>query len=132
MMLLLDEMHIKEGLVYDKHSGKLIGFVDLGDINNHLLQLEKSLMQGQSLQSLSKSMLVVMIRALFSSFQFPYAQFPCSSLTGDQLFNVFWEAVDRLERYNVPHTLHTSQHHFLLCDAEWTLKSLELHVMGTL
>ena len=30
VLLLLDEMHIKEDLVFDKHSGELIGFVDLG------------------------------------------------------------------------------------------------------
>ena len=29
-MLLLDEMKIKSNLVFDKHSGELIGFVDLG------------------------------------------------------------------------------------------------------
>ena len=41
VVLLLDEMHVKEGLVYDKHTGKMTGFVDLGDINNHLLDFEK-------------------------------------------------------------------------------------------
>ena len=40
--LLIDEMHIKEDLVYNKHSGKLIGFVDLADINNHLARFEQS------------------------------------------------------------------------------------------
>ncbi len=39
VILLLDEMHIREELVYDKHSGKLVGFVDLGDMNNHLARL---------------------------------------------------------------------------------------------
>ena len=36
----MDEVHIKEDLVYDKHEGTLIGFVNLGDTNNHLLQFE--------------------------------------------------------------------------------------------
>ena len=44
------------------------------------------------------SMLVIMIRGLFSNLQFAYAQFPCSSLHGDQLYSIFWEAVCRLER----------------------------------
>jgi len=30
--LLFDEIHIKERLVFDKNTGNLIGFVDLGDI----------------------------------------------------------------------------------------------------
>ncbi len=49
-------------------------------------------------ESLSKTMLVVMVRGLFTCLQFPYAQFACSSVTGDQLFNPFWESVMRLER----------------------------------
>lgn len=34
--LLIDEMYICEGIVYDKHSGRIIGFTDLGDVTNHL------------------------------------------------------------------------------------------------
>lgn len=37
----------------------------------------------------------------YSSLQFPYAQFPCTSVRGDQLFTLFWDAVARLERYGV-------------------------------
>ncbi len=40
--LILDEMKIKEGLVYNKHSGEMIGFTHLGDINNELVKLEQS------------------------------------------------------------------------------------------
>lgn len=39
---LLDEIYIKEDLVFGKHSGELIGFVDFGDINTHLLQYEEN------------------------------------------------------------------------------------------
>jgi hypothetical protein len=35
--LVMDEVHVKEDLVYDKHAGKLIGFVNLGEMNNQLL-----------------------------------------------------------------------------------------------
>ena len=49
-------------------------------------------------QSLAKTMLVLMVRGLNTGLQFPYAQPPCSSLTGDQLFHVFWKAVGSLER----------------------------------
>ena len=35
-MLLMDEMKIQEKLVWDKHSDKLIGYIDLRDVNlNH-------------------------------------------------------------------------------------------------
>ena len=43
VLLVLDEMYIKEELVYDKHEGDLIGFSNLGNINNYLLKFEASL-----------------------------------------------------------------------------------------
>ena len=34
--LLMDEMKIKSGLVFNKHSGTLVGFVDLGGVNRDI------------------------------------------------------------------------------------------------
>ena len=31
--------------------------------------------------------------------QFPYVQFPCGTLRGDQMFHILWKTVGRLERY---------------------------------
>ena len=82
-------------------AGSLIGFANLGDVNMHLSNFEQYLERGAmpTEQPLAKSMLVLMVRGLFSGLQFPYAQFPCASLRGDQMFNIFWKAVGRLERY---------------------------------
>ena len=41
IVMVMDEMHIKEDLVYDKHSGELVGFVNLGETNSHLIQFER-------------------------------------------------------------------------------------------
>ena len=79
-----------------------MGFTYLGDIDSHLTQLEQMTEGGKSDGlPLANTMLVFIVRGLFSGLQFPYAQFPCSSLSGDQLFPLFWEAVARLERYGV-------------------------------
>ena len=94
--ILIDEMYIREDLVYDKHTGWLIGFIDLGSINNHLARFEQSLSEDDaeiSTPPLAKSMVVLMVRGLFTTLKFPYAQFLCSSLTGEQLFSPFWEAI---------------------------------------
>ena len=40
MCLCFDEVRIKEQLVDDKHSCEIIGFVNLGDVNNELLEME--------------------------------------------------------------------------------------------
>ena len=41
-------MYVKEDLVYSKHSGAFIGFHDLGNINEHLLQFQALLEDDSS------------------------------------------------------------------------------------
>ena len=41
MVLVFDEMKIREDLVFDKHSCGLVGFVNLGEINNILTEFER-------------------------------------------------------------------------------------------
>lgn len=97
--VIMDEMHIKEDLVFSKHSGNLIGFTNLGNINDLLLRYEHSLeSESNSSTPLAKAMLVFYVRGLFTSVQFPYAQFASKTLSGDLIFQPFWEAVFRLER----------------------------------
>jgi len=98
VIMLHDEMHLKEDLLFDKHTGCLTGFCDLGDINTHLLKLEGNVESSKAPdQILAKSMMTCMVRGLFTSLQFLYAQFPCTDLTGDLLYEPFWEAVHRVE-----------------------------------
>lgn len=75
-----------------------MGYTNLGDLNTHLLHFEQSLETDEVQEPLANSMLVLMVRGLFSKLQFPYAQFPCTAVSGDQFYDVFWEAVGRLER----------------------------------
>ena len=83
-----DEMKIRKGLVYDKSNGELIGFINLGDINEHLQQLESDLDDGKSQPPfLASSVFVVTVRGLFIGINFPYATFPTQNLTGGQLIN---------------------------------------------
>ena len=97
VILVIDEVYIKEDLVFDKRNGNLLGFVSLGGINNKLTGLQKFI-AGEATDDLAKSMLVIMVRGLFSRLCFPYAQFATTSLTGDQLIEPMWTAVARLER----------------------------------
>lgn len=91
VMLLIDEVHIKENIVFDKHGCQIIGFANLGDINEHLTQFELSLTseQPKNTQQLAKTMVVFMVRGLFNKIQFPYVQFPCHTLSGYQLYDPF-------------------------------------------
>jgi len=52
-------------LVYDKHNGSLVGFVNLGDTNNKLLQFENVMCGNGSQQDVASLMLVFMVRGIF-------------------------------------------------------------------
>ena len=64
--LLLDEMYIHEDLVYDKHTGKMVGFCNLVTI--YYISFEQSLEEDDSdvLPVLAKTMMVFMVRGLFT------------------------------------------------------------------
>lgn len=80
-------------------TGSIIGFTNLGEVNAELAAFEKSLEEdSMTHEPLANSMLVMMVRGLFSKLQFPYAQFPCTKLRAYELYDIFWEAVERLER----------------------------------
>ena len=85
--------------VVSYYTGSLIGFVNMGDVNTHLQAFEKSLSGEQRNRgTLASTMLVFMVRGLFSRLEYPYVQFPCHTLSSDEVFDPFWEAVSRLER----------------------------------
>jgi len=71
--LVMNKVHIKEVLVFDKHHGHPIGFVDLGNTNNKLLEFETTYQDTD--RPLANSMLVFMVRGLFSNLAFPYVLF---------------------------------------------------------
>ena len=59
--ILLDEMKVKEDLVYDKHSGEIIGFTNLRSINEQLLQAEKEMEIDYVHPPIAKQILAIMI-----------------------------------------------------------------------
>lgn len=91
--IVFDEVKIKEGLVYDKHSGHIIGFTDLGDMNEQIDKLDAV----DKLGDVATYMLVFMVRGLFIRIAFPYAQFPCRSLSADVMYPIVWDVVRGLE-----------------------------------
>ena len=88
-------MYIREDLVCNKHTGKTIGFTDLGNINNHHLLLFERMINVEEVTArpLAKSFLAIMVKGLFPSLKFPYAHFPCVYISSDILFDPFWKAI---------------------------------------
>ena len=97
--LIIDEVYVKEDLVLEKSTGELIGFRNLGESNNQLLNFDESRLDDgdEKRDLLAKTMFVIMVRGLFSKLCFPYIQFAAITLSGDLLFDPIWEAVSRLE-----------------------------------
>ena len=65
----------------------------------YLSAFEKSIEQDENVEEnvLANSMLVFLVKGLFHKFEFPYSQFPCTALSGDEMYDPLWEAVGRLE-----------------------------------
>ena len=101
IIIVIDEMYIKEGLIFNKHNGQLIGFQDLGEINNLLADYGRQHNENDEMflrRPLAKTMVVFMVRGLFTSLKFTYTQFPTASAKGDDLFLLLWKAILRLTR----------------------------------
>ena len=78
--LMMDEMKIKSGLVFDKHNGTLTGFVDLGSVTN---DIELVLSDLSCERALAEHAFVFMARAIFKpTLCMPVAHFFSSSLSG--------------------------------------------------
>ena len=68
VVLLLDEMKIQENLVWDKHTGELIGYVDLGDEDLNFASLE-------NVETIATHILVFMLRSVVNPLKFSLASF---------------------------------------------------------
>lgn len=97
VVLLMDEMKVKEDLIYDKYSGHLIGFVSLGEVNDLLLNMGQKCTDNSQHPPVSKHIFVLMVRGLFFKFEFPYAHFGARDLSADMIFPIVWEAIQLLE-----------------------------------
>lgn len=81
-------------------TGAVIGFANLGDVNTHLLALEK---QAEAVGSQYEGpvpanlMLVLLVKGLFNRLSFPYAQFSYTALSGELMYNPVWVAISRVE-----------------------------------
>ena len=80
--LSMDEMKIKSGLVFNKHTGSLTGFVDLGSANRDLEQAVNG-EERDTNASLADQVFVFMARAIFKpSLSMPIAHYFSSNLKG--------------------------------------------------
>lgn len=80
-------MHVKEGVVYNEHSCELVGVCDLGEINNHLISIEKEYWTHETAKTTSIDNDGANGEIYL---YFPYASFAASNLTGEQLSSSYF------------------------------------------
>ena len=95
--ILFDEMKIKSGLVFSRSSGKLIGFTELGYLNEELYKFERRIDEERTEKELATHVLSFMVRGLFKRFNYPIGYFVSCSFDSDQLYPCVWEAVRVVE-----------------------------------
>ena len=97
--LTYDEIKIKEGLVYNKYTDKLVGFVALDSVIDHILEFERVCQSDGRTQKpdLASHMLVLLVRGIFTGLKFPLAQFPTTGGESYHLYPIVTEAIMRLE-----------------------------------
>ena len=89
VVISFDEMKIQSGLVWDKVTGELIGYVDLGDPDTNFAVFEKV--------ELASHVLVLFVRGLYTDLKFALANFGTQGITSYALVPIFWKAVSILE-----------------------------------
>ena len=92
--LLFDEMKIQSNLVYKKSTGKIVGFVGMGDINEEIswFQIKCEDNDKSFGKKVAKYVNVFMVRGILSKFSYRIGYHASIGFTGDQLFPLVWEA----------------------------------------
>ncbi|XP_028413907.1 uncharacterized protein LOC114536754 [Dendronephthya gigantea] len=86
----MDEMKIQSNLAFDKHSGDLIGFVDLGDPMTNYASLGDE-------DIIATHALAFLVRGMCSDLKHVIAYYFTENVTSYQLMPLFWKVVGVLE-----------------------------------
>ena len=96
--LSFDEIKIKSGLVYKKGKEKIIGFTDMGDINDEIKTLMNRFEDKGENHDFDRYINVFFVRGIFSMICSPIGYHSSMGFTGDQLFPLVWEATRIIQR----------------------------------
>ena len=79
-------MKVQEDLVWNKHTGELVGFVDLGEE-----KFNEALLEDR--EKLATHILVFMVKSVMNPLSCSFANFATDCTTSSQIFNLFWKCV---------------------------------------
>ena len=117
-------MKIKSGLVFSRATGKLVGFTELGDMNEELSSFERSLSDKPKEKDLATHVMTFMARGLHKRFHYPIGYFASAGFDSDQLFPCVWEAV------RIMHAMNLKVRAFVCDGASPNRRFFKLHKMA--
>ena len=88
--LSLDEMKIQSDLVFNRNTGKLVGFTDLGEPDINIGTLK-------DFDDLASHVLVFYLRGIACDLKYSFSYFATKDLVAFQLMPIFWRAINILE-----------------------------------
>jgi len=92
--ILQDEIKIKSDLVYHKSTGELIGYVNLDQVSNEILNLENV---ANTSRSLAQYILVTMVRGITTALRYLLAAYATKSVSASNLYTMMLQSVECLE-----------------------------------
>ncbi|XP_065652969.1 uncharacterized protein LOC136080281 [Hydra vulgaris] len=99
--LIFDEMKIKSGLMFCKTTGKMVGFTDMGPVNDTLNEFhrrfDRRITERNSELNLAQYVIVFMARGIFSSLCYYFGHFASEGFKNDQIYSCAWNAIMILE-----------------------------------
>ena len=89
--IIFDEVKIQEDLAWNKYSGELIGFVDLGDIYTNFATLD-------DVKELATHVLVFLVKSIVNPLSYSLATLATTGVKSFPIMPKFWKAVLYLEK----------------------------------
>ncbi|KAJ1524599.1 hypothetical protein ONE63_011084 [Megalurothrips usitatus] len=102
-VLMTDEMYISQNLVFQKTSGRLIGYTSLDDLDAEVKSLEKCLDKPNEEveKTVATKVLVYMIKGVTNGIKEVVATFAVGNLSANQLYMWTWQVIGALERSGI-------------------------------
>ncbi|XP_052131084.1 uncharacterized protein LOC127751486 [Frankliniella occidentalis] len=102
-VLMADEMYISQNLVFQKSTGKLLGYTTLDDVDKEIKCLEHLLENpDQDMeQTTASTVLVYMVKGITNGIKEVVATFATSKLSANQMYMWTWKVIGALERSGI-------------------------------
>ncbi|KAK3925819.1 Transposable element P transposase [Frankliniella fusca] len=102
-VLMADEMHISQNLVFQKSSGRLVGFTSLDDLDREIKTLEQHLdnPDKELEETMASKIMVFMVKGVSNGLKEVVATYGCSNVSTNQMHMWTWRVIAALERSGV-------------------------------